>query len=347
MLNSLFRGKRRYATLKPRDQETQREIPGGLWTKCDECAQIIYNKELRRNLLVCPRCGYYFRVPARERMSQLIDEGTFEEFDHEIAFCNALEFPGYDERIDRARQDTGLESAVVSGTGLLDAHRVVIVCMDFAFIGATMGAMEGERIALAVETAIDLKLPLIVVATSGGARMHEGILSLMQMAKTSSALSRLHEAGLLYISVLTSPTYGGVSASFGWLGDIIIAEPKAAIGFAGRRTIEQTGERLPEGFQTAEFMLEHGLIDLIVERKALRQTLSDLLDLHEVKRVSVPLQADEGDSGAFEGTHVDAGEDSAENGQESDTSYPRVGVEGLEASPDGDGVVQGGTADGQ
>jgi acetyl-CoA carboxylase carboxyl transferase subunit beta len=346
MLNSLFRGKRRYATLKPRDHEAQREIPGGLWTKCDECAQIIYNKELKRNLLVCPRCGYYFRVPARERISQLIDEGTFEEFDHQIAFCNALDFPGYDDRIDKARKETGLESAVVSGIGLLDAHRVAIVCMDFAFIGATMGAMEGEQIALAVETAIDLRLPLVIVATSGGARMHEGILSLMQMAKTSAALSRLHEAGLLYISVLTSPTYGGVSASFGWLGDIIVAEPKAAIGFAGRRTIEQTGERLPEGFQTAEFMLEHGLIDLIVERKALKQTLSGLLDLHRVERVSESLAAGESNSDVVEGAPVGTDEDSAADSQETDSGHTPFGAEGQEASTDGDAVVQGGIANG-
>lgn len=292
MLHSLFRGRHRYATLKPRDADAQREVPGGLWTKCDECGQIIYNKELKKNLMVCPRCGYYLRVSAWERIWQLVDEGTFQQLEDNVVFQNPLGFPGYEERIARARQDSGLESAVVSGTGLLDSHPIVIVCMDFSFIGATMGSMEGERIALAVEAALESGRPLVVVATSGGARMHEGILALMQMAKTSATLSRLHDERLLYITVLTSPTYGGVSASFGWLGDIIIAEPKASIGFAGRRTIEQTGERLPEGFQTAEFMLQHGLIDLIVERKALRQTLSDLLDLHGIERVDTGRQAD-------------------------------------------------------
>ncbi|NLU42315.1 MAG: acetyl-CoA carboxylase carboxyltransferase subunit beta [Firmicutes bacterium] len=304
MLNSLFRGRHKYATLKPRDADAQREVPGGLWTKCDECGQIIYNKELKKNLMVCPRCGYYFRVSAWERISQLIDEGTFQQLEDNVVFQNPLGFPGYEERIERARQDSGIESAVISGMGLLDSHPVVIVCMDFAFIGATMGSMEGEKIALAVEAALESRRPLIVVATSGGARMHEGILALMQMAKTSAALSRFHDEGLLYITVLTSPTYGGVSASFGWLGDIIIAEPKAAIGFAGKRTIEQTGERLPEGFQTAEFMLQHGLIDLIVERKALRQTLSDLLDLHGVERVSASHEVHAGAGADGTGTDV-------------------------------------------
>ena len=304
MLNSLFRGRHKYATLKPRDAGAQKEVPGGLWTKCDECGQIIYNKELKKNLMVCPRCGYYFRVSAWERISQLIDEGTFQQLEDNVVFQNPLGFPGYEERIERARQDSGIESAVISGMGLLDSHPVVVVCMDFAFIGATMGSMEGEKIALAVEAALESRRPLIVVATSGGARMHEGILALMQMAKTSAALSRLHDEGLLYVAVLTSPTYGGVSASFGWLGDIIIAEPKAAIGFAGRRTIEQTGERLPEGFQTAEFMLQHGLIDLIVERKALRQTLSDLLDLHGIERVSSGHEADADAAAEGAGTDV-------------------------------------------
>lgn len=290
MLNSLFRSKHRYATLRPRESEATRAIPGGLWTKCEGCGQIIYNKELKKNLMVCVRCGFHFRVSAPERVCQLIDEGTFEELIDQTVFYNVLEFPNYDERIERAQEETGLDCAVLSGIGLLDGHRVVLVCMDFGFIGATMGSMEGERIALAVEAAVERRLPLIIVSTSGGARMHEGMLSLMQMAKTSAVLSRLHDESLLYISVLTSPTYGGVSASFGWLGDIIIAEPRAAIGFAGRRTIEQTGERLPEGFQTAEFMLEHGLIDMIVERKSLKQTLSKLLDLHLVEREDSALE---------------------------------------------------------
>ncbi len=304
MLNSLFRGRHKYATLKPRDSEAQKEVPGGLWTKCEECGQIIYNKELKKNLMVCPRCGYYFRASAWERISQLIDEGTFQQLEDNVVFHNPLGFPGYEERIERARRDSGLESAVISGVGLLDSHPVVIVSMDFSFIGATMGSMEGEKIALAIEAAIESRQPLIVVAASGGARMHEGILALMQMAKISAALSRLHGDGLLYITVLTSPTYGGVSASFGWLGDIIIAEPKASIGFAGKRTIEQTGERLPEGFQTAEFMLQHGLIDLIVERKALRQTLSDLLDLHGIERVSTGHETDADDAADGAGTDV-------------------------------------------
>lgn len=344
MLNSLFRSRHRYATLRPRDSEAHKEMPGGLWTKCDECGQIIYNKELKKNLMVCVRCGYHFRVSAPERVSQLIDDGTFDVLVDQTVFCNPLEFPGYDDRVERARTDSGLDCAVLSGTGLLDEHRVVIVCMDFAFIGATMGSMEGERIALAVETAVERRLPLVIVSTSGGARMHEGMLSLMQMAKTSAALSRLHAEGLPYISVLTSPTYGGVSASFGWLGDIIIAEPKASIGFAGRRTIEQTGERLPEGFQTAEFMLEHGLIDLIVERKALKQTLSKLLDLHMVERENIVRRpdADEDEQEAV----LDQPDDAAASSEVSAVE-PVADVTRHATSPQANDVTEGGTSDGQ
>lgn len=254
----------------------KKEIPDGLWTKCKKCEHIIYQKTLEENMMICPKCGYYFRLNARERIRQLVEPGSFKEYDAKLLPGDPLDFPDYKKRISAY---AGAE-AIVTGEARIGNRRTVIGVMNFEFMGGSMGSVVGEKIVRAVENAIKKKLPLIIVSSSGGARMQEGILSLMQMGKTSAALARLGEKKLPYISVLTDPTTGGVSASFAMLGDVIVAEPKALIGFAGPRVIEQTiRQQLPEGFQLSEFLLEHGMIDIIVERKDLKNTLVKLLDL--------------------------------------------------------------------
>ena len=258
------------------------DIPIGKWIKCEACKEIIYKETLRSNLSICPNCGHYFRVHINKRIEMIIDEGTYERFDLNIETTNPLELEDYPKKLKTLREKTGLEEAVACGTGKVNGEKVVICIMDSGFLMGSMGAVVGEKITYSIEQAIKLKLPLIIFAVSGGARMQEGIISLMQMAKTTAALTKLDEAGLLYISVLTDPTYGGVTASFASLGDIILAEPGAMIGFAGQRVIEQTiGESLPEGFQTAEFLLEHGFIDKIVERKDLKSTIYKLIQYHK------------------------------------------------------------------
>ena len=258
------------------------DIPIGKWVKCDECKEIIYKDTVRENLNICPNCGHYFRMHTNKRLETIIDKGTYKRFDLNIETTNPLELEDYPKKLKALREKTDLEEAVACGTGSINGEKVVICIMDSGFLMGSMGAVVGEKITYSIEEAIKQKLPLIIFSVSGGARMQEGIVSLMQMAKTTAALSKLDEAGLLYISVLTDPTYGGVTASFASLGDIIIAEPKAMIGFAGQRVIEQTiGEKLPEGFQTAEFLLEHGFIDKIVERKDLKNTLSNLISYHK------------------------------------------------------------------
>ena len=258
------------------------DIPVGKWIKCDKCKEIIYKETVKENLNICPNCGHYFRVHIGRRLEQIIDEGTYQKFDLKIDTKNPLELEDYPKKLKLLREKTGLEEAVACGTGKINGEEVVIVIMDSGFLMGSMGAVVGEKITYSIEQAIDRKLPIIIFSVSGGARMQEGIISLMQMAKTTAALSKLDEAGLLYISVLTDPTYGGVTASFASLGDIILAEPGAMIGFAGPRVIEQTiGESLPEGFQTAEFLLEHGFVDKIVERKDLKDTLCKLVKIHK------------------------------------------------------------------
>ena len=233
-------------------------------------------------LYVCPRCGGYFRMHAYRRIEMLIDEGTFEEWDKEMSVVNPLAFPGYEGKVEAAREKTELNEAVVTGKGKIHGYETVIAVCDSRFLMSSMGHNMGEKIARAVERATEERLPVIIYAASGGARMQEGMISLMQMAKTSTALARFAEKGLLYISVLTDPTTGGVTASFASLGDIILAEPGALIGFAGPRGIQQTiGETLPEGFQRAEFQMEHGFVDAVVPRLQMRDTLSQLLRLHE------------------------------------------------------------------
>jgi len=272
-------GKPKYTIVRVK----KKEIPDGLWTKCEECNQMLYNKTLEENFKVCPKCNYHFVLTAPERIKLLIDEGTFKEYDADMLPKDPLNFKGpksYLEKLKSDQEATGLKEAVITGEGLLDNKKIVFGVTDSRFIMGSMGSVVGEKITRAIERATENRLPLIIVSGSGGgARMYEGVLSLMQMAKTSAALSYHHKKGLLYISVLTNPTMAGVMASFAGLGDIIIAEPKALIGFTGPRVIEQTiRQKLPPGFQRSEFLLEHGLIDMIVERKNLKSTLSQLLD---------------------------------------------------------------------
>lgn len=263
-------------------QKNTVDVPIGKWVKCDECKEIIYKEVLQNNLNICPHCGHYFRVHINRRLEQIIDDGTYQKFDLNIDTNNPLGMEEYEKKIKSLREKTGLEEAVSCGIGKINGEETVICVMDSGFLMGSMGVVVGEKITYSIEQAIERRLPLIIFSVSGGARMQEGIMSLMQMAKTTAAITKLDEAGLLYISVLTDPTYGGVTASFASLGDIVLAEPKAMIGFAGPRVIEQTiGEALPEGFQTSEFLLEHGFIDKIVERKDLKNTLSKLIQLHK------------------------------------------------------------------
>jgi acetyl-CoA carboxylase carboxyl transferase subunit beta len=258
----------------------KREMPEGLWQKCPECGEVIHNLELSQNLKVCPKCDHHFTFSARERIDNLIDQGTFEEFDQNLLSMDVLKFTGvasYSERLESYREKTGLKDAVVTGFGRLSGHDVGLAVMDFNFLAATMGSAVGEKITRLIEKGTKAGRPIIVVTASGGARVYEGMLSLMQMAKTSAALARHAQLRLPYFVVLTNPTTAGVMASFASLGDIILAEPKCMIGFAGPRVIrETTHQDLPPGFQTAEFLQRHGFIDLIVRRADLRTTLSRL-----------------------------------------------------------------------
>ena len=273
--------KKREATTA-KNKKSNIDIPVGKWIKCDNCKEIIYKETVRKNLNICPNCGHYFRMHIGKRLELIIDEGTYERFDLKLETTNPLKLEDYPKKLKSLREKTGLEEAVSCGTGNINGEKVVICIMDSGFLMGSMGVVVGEKITYSIEQAVEQKLPLIIFSVSGGARMQEGIISLMQMAKTTSALTKLDEAGLLYISVLTDPTYGGVTASFASLGDIVLAEPKAMIGFAGQRVIEQTiGESLPEGFQTAEFLLEHGFIDKIVERQDLKETLYRLIKFHK------------------------------------------------------------------
>lgn len=265
------------------DESTEKNVKAsdmlvGKWVKCDNCKEIIYKETVRENLSICPYCGHYFRMHINKRLEMIADAGTYKRFDLNIETSNPLGLEDYPKKLKTLKEKTGIDEAVAAGTCKINGEKVVICIMDSGFLMGSMGAVVGEKITYAIEQAIEQRLPIIIFTVSGGARMQEGIVSLMQMAKTTAALTKLDEAGLLYISVLTDPTYGGVTASFASLGDIILAEPGAMIGFAGQRVIKQTiGEELPEGFQTAEFLLEHGFIDKIVERKDLKDTLYKLI----------------------------------------------------------------------
>jgi acetyl-CoA carboxylase carboxyl transferase subunit beta len=281
-----FHNKDRYTKVSVNSEK--RAVPDGVWSKCDACSEIVYQKELERNLRVCPKCNHHFQMSAQERLHALLD-GPLQELDPELRSNDPLDFDAaknYRQSLLSAQESTGLTEAVITGIGEIEAVRVVLAVMDFRFIGGSMGSVVGEKITRAVEIASRLSLPLVVVACSGGARMQEGILSLMQMAKTSAALKRFREAKQPYISVLTHPTTGGVTASFAALADVMLAEPNALIGFAGPRLIEQTiRQKLPKGFQTSEFLLEHGMIDMVVSRKDLRDTLAKLLEFLSPKEI--------------------------------------------------------------
>ena len=266
---------------KKRLTAKKRELPADVWSKCDGCGEILYREKLAENLHVCPKCGFHFRIGPEDYAKLLLDRDLEEEYDTQLRSVDPLRFVGptaYSERYQRALKKVGRNEAVITGRGRIDDLDVKFGVMDFGFIGGSMGSVVGEKIARVVERALEERQPLILVSASGGARMMEGVLSLMQMAKTSSALGRLHQARLPYISILTHPTTGGVTASFAMLGDVIVAEPGALIGFAGPRVIEQTiGQELPDGFQRSEFLLEHGMVDMVVPRPELKSNVSTLL----------------------------------------------------------------------
>ncbi|WP_291569960.1 acetyl-CoA carboxylase, carboxyltransferase subunit beta [Clostridium sp. UBA4548] len=265
----------------PQGEENKPTIPDGLWVKCEGCGKILYKNDLEENQKVCNLCNYHFRLTARERIEQIIDSGTFIELNKELISSNPLDFNGYEEKLEKLKKSTELEEAVVTGYGKINNNNTVIAVMDSRFLMGSMGSVVGEKITRAVEFATEKELPIVIFTCSGGARMQEGIFSLMQMAKTSSAISIHNKKGLLYITVITDPTTGGVTASFAMLGDIILSEPNALIGFAGRRVIEQTiKESLPADFQKAEFLQKKGFVDRIVKRNELKETLGKLLRLH-------------------------------------------------------------------
>lgn len=267
-------------TTGPKSQH-KREVPEGLWVKCDDCGEILYQKDLERNLHCCPKCNHHFRITARQYVEILLDDGDVDEFGNDIQSTDPLGFKDskkYPDRIRAAMAKTGMNDALLAGTGRIDGMPVVVAFMDFSFIGGSMGSVVGEKIARAIIRARDTRRPLLILSASGGARMMEGILSLMQMAKTSALLGELRELKVPFLSILTNPTTGGVTASFASLGDVIVAEPRALIGFAGPRVIRETvNQELPPGFQTSEFLLQHGMVDRIVPRAELKGALSQLL----------------------------------------------------------------------
>ena len=319
MLRDMF--KKTYTLIdskyKTPDKTDEPNIPAGLWRKCNKCGQPIYAEDVRSNFYICPKCKGYFRVHAYRRIEMTADAGSFEEWDKEMEFANPLDFPGYEKKIEAAREKTKLNEAIVTGKCTIGGEHAVIGVCDARFIMSSMGHVVGEKIARAVERATKEQLPVVIFACSGGARMQEGIVSLMQMAKTSAALKRHHKAGQLFVSVLTDPTTGGVTASFAMLGDIILAEPGALIGFAGPRVIEQTiGQKLPEGFQRSEFLQDHGFVDKIVKREEMKDAISAILKLHRS-----PDQEQNGENLFF---HVDnCGQSEAASGKEKKTKFRR------------------------
>ncbi|HEU5251403.1 MAG TPA: acetyl-CoA carboxylase, carboxyltransferase subunit beta [Thermoanaerobaculia bacterium] len=269
------------APKEPREKRSK--VPEGLWVKCEKCREILYNKELARNFKICTKCGYHFRLSAPERLRMLFDNEKYVELDTELRSVDALKFRDskrYRDRLKQAEENVGPSEAIVIGSGTIGGIPVIIGSMEFFFLGGSMGSVVGEKVTRAVERALSERRPLIIVSTSGGARMQEGILSLMQMAKISAALARLAEARIPYISVMADPTTGGVTASYAMLGDLNVGEPKALIGFAGPRVIEQTiRQTLPEGFQRSEFLLEHGMLDFVIDRSEMKDTLVRCLEL--------------------------------------------------------------------
>jgi acetyl-CoA carboxylase carboxyl transferase subunit beta len=279
---TLFK-KREEDEKEAKEKRGEPKLSEQLWTKCNSCNEIIYRKVIERNLQVCPKCNYHFQIPARKRIEGVVDPGTFVERDADLTPADPLEFKDskrYPHRVKESQEATGQKDAIICGETKIEGHPVMLGIFEFNFMGGSLGSVVGEKVTRLIEQAIEKRAGVVIFCASGGARMQEGILSLMQMAKTSAALARLHEAGLPYISVLTDPTTGGVLASIAMLGDVIIAEPKAMIGFSGPRVIKETiRAELPEGFQRAEYLLQHGMVDLIIERKDLRHTLASLLEM--------------------------------------------------------------------
>ena len=285
---SWFKKKEEYTVLRPKPLTKKVEIPEGMWTRCDECQTILYNKDLEANLKVCTKCGFHFKLKPEERLRIILDEGSYQAEDTNLRSIDPLKFPGYQKKLD-ALKAQGKTEEIYCGVGTIDGIPVSIVVMDFSFIGGSMGSVVGEKVTRAIERGIENRLPVVIFSQTGGARMHEGILSLMQMAKTSCALKELHKARIPYISVLTDPSTAGVMASYASLGDVIIAEPKAYIGFAGARVIEQTiHQPLPPGFQRSEFLLKHGILDMVVDRRELKKTLSSIIGMLAQQNCSVP-----------------------------------------------------------
>ncbi len=280
--------KRKEAQIERRAKELKgiEDVSPSLWIKCVHCDSQILKTELEDNMMVCPHCEYHFRINAKTRISQLFDKNSFEEMFKNVRPTDPLKFTdteSYADRLTRAHETTGLDEAVITGVGKIEGHKIAVAVMDFDYMGGSMGSVVGEKVTRIMEKAIELKLPMLAVTSSGGARMQESALSLMQMAKTSCAVGRLDESKILYINLLTEPTFGGITASFGTLGDIIIAEQGARIGFAGRRVIEQTiRQKLPSDFQTAEYLLKYGQVDVVSKRKNLRNILANILSMHGV-----------------------------------------------------------------
>ncbi|MFD1038107.1 acetyl-CoA carboxylase, carboxyltransferase subunit beta [Virgibacillus byunsanensis] len=280
MLKDFFVKKRKYASI-PSEQAKQ-DVPEGLMMKCDGCHKIYYRKEMKKNINVCPNCDFHHQLNAWERIESLFDEGTFQEWDSGLITGNPLDFPDYEEKVEKDRKKTGLNECVITGKGFINGQETAFSVMDSTFRMGSMGSVAGEKIARAIENAKNESIPFIIFTASGGARMQEGVLSLMQMSKTSIAIKRFSNEGGLMLSIMTHPTTGGVSASFASLGDYNFAEPGALIGFAGRRIIEQTiREKLPDDFQTAEFLLKHGQLDKVVHRHEMKQLLTTLLGMHQ------------------------------------------------------------------
>ncbi|WP_128894690.1 acetyl-CoA carboxylase, carboxyltransferase subunit beta [Longirhabdus pacifica] len=285
MLKDFFQKKRKYATIP--SEQAKKDIPEGIMTKCVKCGTIQLSKDLEKNLKVCTSCGYHFKLSARERVALTLDDGRLFEYDHDMVSKDPLQFPFYEEKLIKQMEKSGLNDAVVTGEGTINGYPVVIAVMSYDFFSGSMGSVVGEKITRAIEKATQKKYPLLIFSTSGGARMQESILSLMQMAKTSAALKKFHNEEGLFISMCTDPTLGGVSASFAMLGDINLAEPGAIVGFTGRIVIEQTiRQKLPSNFQTAESTMKHGQLDKVVQRSELRDVLTQIIEIHADKKVS-------------------------------------------------------------
>lgn len=280
-----FKKKEEYTTLRPKRVQKKVDVPEGMFTRCEDenCQSIIYNKDLEQNLMICPKCGYHFKLSVEQRIALLTDEGSFTEMDKNLRSTDPLNFTDtkkYKDRIQNLMKENGIRDAAVSGIGKINGIQSAISIMDFSFIGGSMGSVVGEKVTRTIERGIERRIPVVVVSQTGGARMQEGILSLMQMAKTSCALAELHKERIPFISILVDPTTAGVMASYASLGDVILAEPKALIGFAGPRVIEQTiRQPLPPGFQKSEFLLKHGMLDMVVHRKDLKNTVGHILDM--------------------------------------------------------------------